>query len=300
MANFSSSTRKLIETVTTKNRKPLKSFWRTISRRSRALKLGSTTSEEKNALWSIQAFADGTEFYLSAYRLMAQEKYYDGWCVLEQAELAFARLVNNSFVKELEPLTQGRVDLVALWQSLFPYRYFASPGMRYIKWSCSICGKQSSPVEPCGHVVLRVYDGELCFRIIHEADPTHIAIVTNPVQKYSVFQLDYDYSVVRYVIGRLTGPFHPWDGKWTYKRHPHVKFSDRPKNGACPCESKLRYSECCLLEAGVRLPHFQMTVGRGATRAGSSNELLVLRPPRVPAINPTEQTYQVNLLKVEH
>lgn len=291
------SAKELAKTIATNNRKPLKSFWREISRTARSLKAGPAEPEEKNRLWSIQTFADATVFYLDAYRLMARGKFYDGWCTLEHAEQAFARLVENPFIEELGPLIQSRAELVALWQSLFPYRHFASPSMRYKKWACSICGIQSTPVEPCGHVPHRVYAGQLCYRIIHEAEPTHVAIVTDPVQKYSVLQLDYDYSVVRYVLDHLTGPFHRWDGKWTHKRHPHAKFADRPHEGPCPCNSKLRYSECCLLEDGVRLPHFQMVVDSGATRAGPSDEQLILRSPSDQIARDGDRTFRVNLLK---
>jgi hypothetical protein len=146
------SAKELAKTIATNNRKPLKSFWREISRTARSLKAGPAEPEEKNRLWSIQTFADATVFYLDAYRLMARGKFYDGWCTLEHAEQAFARLVENPFIEELGPLIQSRAELVALWQSLFPYRHFASPSMRYKKWACSICGIQSTPVEPCGHV----------------------------------------------------------------------------------------------------------------------------------------------------
>jgi hypothetical protein len=291
------SAKELAKIITAKPRKPSKGFWREISRRARTLKAGPAGPEEKNRLWSIQTFADATIFYLDAYRCMAQGKFYDGWCRLEDAEIGFGLLVENPFVEELVCLIQSRGELVALWQSLFPYRHFASPGMLYKKWECSICGKQSTPVEPCGHIRGRVYAGQLCSRIIREAVPNHVAIVTDPVQKYSVLELDYDFSVVRYVLDHLTGPFHRWDGKWTHKRHPHAKFADRPPEGPCPCDSKLRYSECCLLEDGVRLPHFQMVVDGGATRAGSLDEQLVLRSPSDEIARDDDRKLWVNLLK---
>jgi hypothetical protein len=286
----------LAKIIVAKNRKPLKSFWREISRTARGLKAGPAEPEEKNRLWSIQTFGNATALYLEAYRLMSRGKFYNGWCTLEQAELAFARLVENPFIDELAPLVQERAELVALWQSIFPYRHFVSPAMRYKKWACSICGKQSTPVEPCGHVIHRVYAGHLCYRIIHEAEPTHIALVTDPVQKYSVLHLDYNYSVVQYVLDHLTNAFQRWDGEWTHKRHPHAEFHDRPHDGPCPCNSKLRYSECCLPEDGVRLPHFQMTVN-GGTRAGPLNELLVLRSPKDQTAQGGDRTFRANILK---
>lgn len=269
----------LAKEVMAHSQKPLKGFWRAISQNARVLKAVAPNSEEKNRLWAVQTCADATALYLDAYRQMARGKFMDGWCTLEQAELGFARLAENVFIEDLTPLIERRAELIALWQSVFPYRYFASPGMRCKKWACSICGRQSTPVDPCGHVPSKVYAGQLCFRIIQEFEPLEISIVTDPVQKYSVLQLDYDYSVVQYVIDHLSGPFHQWTGEWTYKHHPHSKFADRPHGGPCPCDSKLRYQECCLLTEGVRLPHFQMTV-TGGTRAGTLEERLVTHQTR--------------------
>jgi hypothetical protein len=132
------SAKELAKTIATNSRKPLKNFWREISRTARSLKAGPIESAEKNCLWSIQAFADATVFYLDAYRLMARGKFYDGWCTLEQAESGFVRLIENPFIEELAPLIRSRAEFIALWQSLFPYRHFVSPGMRYKKWACSI------------------------------------------------------------------------------------------------------------------------------------------------------------------
>lgn len=285
----------LAKEVAAHSRKASKGFWRDISKTASALKTAATDPEEKNRLWAVQTFADATAIYLDAYRQMARGKFTDGWCTLEQAEHGFARLAENIFIEDLIPLIDRRTELIALWQSLFPYRHFISPGMRYKKWGCSICGQQSTPVDPCGHIRNRVYAGQLCVRIIQEAEPLEVSIVTDPVQKYSVLQLDYDYSVVQYVLDHLSGPFHQWTGEWTHKRHPHSKFTDRPHDGPCPCGSKLRYQECCLLTQGVRLPHFQMAMASGA-RVGPLEERLVTHPPdERPSYGP--RTFRANLLK---
>lgn len=264
----------IAEVLAHQNRASL-TFWRDLGKRTRIRKALAKNSNEKNRLWFIGAFAEGTELYLQAYRLLRRGSYLDGWRTLEKAELAFARQEKNPIISELIASVERRSDLIALWQSTFPYRYFISPGMVLKRWECSICGKCSTPVDPCGHIPNRVYAGELCYRRILDCEPKEISIVTDPVQKYSVLQLEYDYSVVRYVLEHLTGPFCEWSGEWTYKRHPHIHFSDRPYDGPCPCDSKLRYSECCLPTDGVRLRHFQMTAS-GAGR-GPREDLLVLR-----------------------
>jgi rubredoxin len=240
--------------------RPSRTFWRELAQKARVRKSGTADAGEKNRLWFVGAYAHATELYLDAYRKMGRGEFYPSWCALENAEHAFARLEENPFVSELSVWVRRRADLVALWQSTFPYRHFISPAMIYKRWECSICGKQSTPVDPCGHIPKRVYDGVMCFRRILEAHPREMSIVTDPVQKYSVLQLDYRYDTVQYVLDLLQGPFHPWSGEWTHKRHPHTKFTDHPHDGACPCDSKLRYAECCLPTEGVRMPHFQLEI----------------------------------------
>jgi hypothetical protein len=268
----------LVQDILANRQKASRAYWRDLGRVTRGVKAATADPEEKNSLWSLHTFAEATGIYLEAYRLMSRGKYLAGWCKLEDAELGFERLARNVFAPDLLPLIETRADLVTLWQSVFPYRHFISPAMRYKKWDCSICGKQSTPVEPCGHIPNLVYAGELCYRHIRDFEPLEVSIVTDPVQKYSVLQLDYDYSVVKYVLDHLSGPFHQWSGQWTHKRHGHDRFSDRPAKGPCPCDSGLRYEECCLLSEGVRLPHFQMAVTSG-TRMGPLADKLVLRRP---------------------
>ncbi|MBY5524295.1 hypothetical protein HFO62_33825 [Rhizobium leguminosarum] len=276
--------------------RPSLSYWRDLAKRTRTRKSITTDSDEKNRLWFIEAFTDGTKLYLEAYRQIRRGVYFKGWCTLEQAELAFARLEDNPIIPELIPLVERRADLIALWQSTFPYRYFASPGMVLKRWACSICGKHSTPVDPCGHIPNRVYAGELCYRRILDYEPREVSIVTDPVQKYSVLQLDYDYSVVKYVQDHLTGPFHEWSGEWTHKRHPHKHFTDRPLDGLCPCNSKLRYSECCLPTDGVRLPHFQMVVA-GEARRSQFEDQLVLRSMKDGPSGEDHRTFRTMLLR---
>ena len=277
-----------------------KAFWRDLVAAALKAKAASSEIEERNRLWAVQTFAAATEIYLEGYRQMARGAFYEGWCTLEQAEIKFARLEENPFIEALAPLIAERAERVALWQTLFPYRHFISPAMRYKKWSCSICGKMSTPVEPCGHTPNKVYDGQMCIRWIESFEPLELSIVTDPVQKYSVLLLDYDYSVVQYVLGHLTSPLHKWSGAWTHKRHPHDNFANRPHDAPCPCLSKLRYGECCLLEDGVRLPHFQMHVAPSAGRAGPLADRLVLyakadKEPRQRAPMP----FQANTLRLE-
>jgi len=153
---------------------------------------------------------------------------------------------------------------VSKFQSLFPYRMFLSPSLVIRKCRCSICGQEMSIRNPCGHRRGEIYDGELCTRIVEDADLLEVSLVPNPVQKYSVvFPKDsdgassdpYDYRLVEYVTRGLRVPFDAWDVEWTNIRHPHELYSHYAKGDKCPCGSGKTYESCCLQESGVLRPH---------------------------------------------
>ena len=292
------STSALTRIVLAQPHKPGQVHWRELARAATAHKAVSTDPAEKNRLWFLHNFAGATLAYLDAYRQLGRGEHLDAWCTLENAEIGFAHLARNAFIPTLGPFVEERAALIDKWQDLFPYKYFISPAMRYKRWACSICGKQSSPVEPCGHRQGQVYDGELCLRIIHEAEPLHVAFVTDPVQKYSVIQQDYDYHVVDFVLGHLSGPFHPWTGYWTHKRIGHDYFADRPLEGPCPCISGLRYAECCRPSGGVNLPRYEMAA-TGGPRKGAVSDALHLHSgkPKPEPLRDGPREYQVRLLK---
>ncbi len=233
-------------------------FWRKLGSDARLAKR-TARGEARNAFWSVQAYAEAMAIYVMAYDHLKRQRYYKGWCALEQAELALARILQNPGPKAVLALASDRAEIICRWQSLFPYRVFASPGFLHQDWACSICGKRSTPIEPCGHTPGKVYDGELCSVRVTKTKILEVSLVLHPVQKYSVMtpeDREHDFSLVAYLVDRLSGPFHAWTGEWTHRRHPHSGFVEYALEGPCPCGSGLRYRECCWGEAGVRVKHF--------------------------------------------
>lgn len=254
--------------------------WRELTDAARLAKEGANDPGELNRLWAVENLAAGLAEYVAAYRHLAEGRFYEGWCALEQAELAMLWASQNTFMPEFAKLIAWLEKRVGLWQSLFPYKLFFSPGMRVKDWRCSICGRRSTPVSPCGHTPGKVYAGQFCSRVVTKADVLEISIVMDPVQKYSVCFLEdheHDYTLLEFVLERLSGPFHHWRGEWTYRRHPHHLFADHSADGPCPCESSLRYSECCAPTEGVRVRHFAMEAA-GEQEAVEDLKLIKLRP----------------------
>lgn len=249
--------------LVTEGSNPSVDFWRALETEAQAAKASTLDDGTRNRYWAVENLCQASIHFIEAFDHMKGGRHYEGWTQLERAEIALLRAADNPLLPSLEGLIHERAALVSLWQSLFPYKLFFSPGMRLKDWTCSICGKRSTPVSPCGHTVGRVYGGELCFRTITDAEFLEVSIVTDPVQKYSVCfpqGYEYDYSIVDFVLEHLAQPFAPWEGEWTYKRHDHAQFEEHAPHDPCPCSSGLRYSECCLLETGVRLPHFAMSI----------------------------------------
>jgi len=251
--------------------------WQAWAERAVAAKQATDDVDHRNRLWSAETFVRAMATYVDAFGMMKAGDHFGAWKALEQAEIALKGSARNPFLPALVPLIQTRAEMIALWQTLFPYRFFLSPGMIKKNWACSICGKKSTPIAPCGHTPGRVYAGESAVRIISEAELLEISIVTEPVQKYSVAFVEgkeFDYGIVEFVLDQLAAPFDPWDGAWGFERHAHDLFPGLDLEEPCPCGSALRYGECCRQESGVKLRHFHLfsddpDVDEASRRAGT-------------------------------
>ncbi len=70
--------------------------------------------------------------------------------------------------------------LYTLEKVVFPPQVFVSPGFIIKRSVCSICGQNYGE---CEHVVGRAYNGQLCARIIEEAELLEISIVSDPANR---------------------------------------------------------------------------------------------------------------------
>ena len=229
--------------------------------------LGRRDEAEAKRLWCLEQVLRARNQYREAFHLLKSSRYYDAWCELERLELTL-QFLRPHFGSEFH---RYHLDFISTycrrWQGLFPYKMFMSPELIEHEKKCSICGDPVSIRNPCGHRVGEIYGGEMCVRIVTNAEFLGTAFVESPVQKYSVpFMVDpesgesrdhYNYSVVRYAAERLSSPFHEWDVEWTTRRQPHERFPNVGRNDKCPCESGRKYKKCCLRESGVLRPHVE-------------------------------------------
>jgi len=214
--------------------------------------------------WILQQVFEANKYFISAFRFMKDGKYYEGWCDLEKAELRIHFLSRHYDPTNNEYKIKFINEQIPRFQSIFPYKVFYSTELLEKKIQCSICDAVITPRKRCEHIQGDIYNGEMCSRHITDAEFLGIAIVQNPVHKYSVAFVSnekgekrdqYNYSFLKYLLNRLQSPFEFWDVDMSPRMHPHSNFNYVGRNDKCPCGSGKKYKKCCLQESGVLLPH---------------------------------------------
>lgn len=225
---------------------------------------------EAKKLWCFQTIVSIHKDYNNAFNLLVQKKYYEAWCQLEKIEITFHSLKQHLQFNNNEYLLNFIEKTVRNLQIIYPYKLFGSSEIVKKKAKCGICGKPISIRTNCGHEVGEIYDGEMCYRIITEADVLGLALVENPENKYSVLftkdsktgkQIDqYNYNALDYLFEHIKSPYELWELKVTQKLKSHDHYKDIGRNDKCPCNSKLKYKNCCLKNEGVKYLHYEFLV----------------------------------------
>jgi hypothetical protein len=230
--------------------------------------VSNTDHDTAKLVWCYEQILNIQKNYLQGFGHLKSGKFYQAWCLFERVEIELHHLERHF------PTSDNVFKLTLIdkqtrqFQSLYPYKYFLSPGYLILEASCSICERKRSIRNPCEHIIGEIYNGEMCCRKIGNAKLLETSLVEKPAQKYSVpFTIDpetgeqvdhYDYSLVQYVTRGLREPFDEWESKWTQRRHPHSRYKHVGRNDQCPCESNKKYKKCCLNESGVLRPHLEI------------------------------------------
>ena len=215
--------------------------------------------------WIAQSILQIHLQYRQAFNYLIKKNYYKAWCELERVEIEFYDLkrhfdtTSNSY--GLYKIEKGLRNL----QILFPYKLFLSIEILKKKKKCSVCDKEISIRKPCGHIVGEIYNGEMCHRIVTDAEILGTALVQDPGNKFSVmFIVDektgiqkdhYNYYPLEYLIGIVNDPYGDWDLEISER---FVKESDFKcgRNDKCECNSGLKFKKCCLKTIGNSYPHY--------------------------------------------
>ena len=222
-----------------------------------------------NELWVINEIYLIQNNYIKAFNFLKSKDYYKAWCKLEDCEISLHYLLNNFTVDKKDKYRIKFIkNIVRNWQGVFPYKIFGSPEILDKVVECSICGRVRKPRNMCSHRPGYIYHGQLCLGKVTDMEFLGLSFVENPVQKYSVFfptneetgeQEDrLDYSLVNFLIDRLSSPLDSWSYAKTVKRYTNSQLADYSFDKPCPCKSKKKHIECCYLKGFVDVPHIEL------------------------------------------
>jgi|SRR5690554_212158 len=245
--------------------------------------VGKDQQEEAKLLWIYQTIVEIHKLYVNAFNLLMNRSYYEGWCQLERIEITFNSLKRHfSFDKKLYFLWHIEKSVKNL-QVLFPYRMFASSEILKKKKKCSVCDKEISIRNPCGHIVGEIYNGEMCYRIVTEADILGISLVENPGNKYSVMflkdektdeQIDqYNYDTIDYLFDLINSPYEIWNLEVSQREIRKEDYGNIGRNDLCSCNSGKKFKKCCLTRIGEKYPHYEFILTNPSNKTLLTNTL---------------------------
>jgi hypothetical protein len=115
---------------------------------------------------------------ISMWPALKADRPDDAWTKLVTAETAYAEAIGAR--ENFEPMQDQIERLDEVERVVFPPQVYLSVGTVVRSKICSICSQE---YEECDHISGKPYWGELCYTILRDVVPNHVAIVTEPANK---------------------------------------------------------------------------------------------------------------------
>lgn len=221
-------------------------------------------------IWIYQTIIEIHKTYREAFVQLKNKQYYEGWRKLERIEIILSSLKRHFQYNKEEYFLWYIEKAVKNLQVVFPYRMFASAEILKKKTKCSVCDKEVSIRNPCGHIVHEIYNGEMCHRIVTESEILGISLVENPGNKYAVMFLKdektgeqkdhYNYDAIDHLFECLELPYEKWELEVSLREFKKEDYGDANRNDICPCGSGKKFKRCCIENIGKKYPHYGFTV----------------------------------------
>lgn len=187
----------------------------------------------------------------SYYKSLMEKEYRESWNILQDClDLAFwigqYTIIENRY--EIPQI----VDLLTGYESLYPYKVFASTEMIITKSECSICGKPFQSLD-CQHIKGNLYRGEVAIENVTEIKEFQaVAMVSHPLDKRCVMELSDDtrtkeekFQLLNEFLEQQIPAFQLFSIEIhkTRQQRPDIKIVER--NDKCPCGSGKKFKNCC-------------------------------------------------------
>lgn len=137
---------------------------------------------EANLVYCIENSLLAIQYELQMLVHIKEDKMSEAWGNLVNAQVIYGTVVRNfpfHFESEEE---QGYLKRLSDYEKLlFPKFHFQSVGGIIKNSHCSICNQKPNK---CIHIKGKLYNGELCCRVITEIELEEISFVKNPANKH--------------------------------------------------------------------------------------------------------------------
>ncbi|MDV3713798.1 hypothetical protein CMU40_14560 [Elizabethkingia anophelis] len=135
---------------------------------------------EANLVYCIDNSLLVIQYELQMLVNIKEDKMHEAWGNLVNAQVTYGTVMRN-FPFEFDEPNEYTDRLDTYEKLLFPKMFFLSTGSIIKKSHCSICEES---FNKCDHIKGRLYNGELCTRIITEAEIEEASFVDTPANKH--------------------------------------------------------------------------------------------------------------------
>ncbi|WP_037320169.1 SEC-C metal-binding domain-containing protein [Ruminobacter sp. RM87] len=181
------------------------------------------------------------------FNALKKKNYANSWVLLQDC-IDDVRHIGR-FAEERLEVTEI-LKLLLVYESLYPYTFFASPEIVIEKSKCSICGKSMQNLE-CDHIKGNLYWGKIARAHIEEIKTlSAISIVTHPENKRCVLEF-IEESITEVEKFKKIDEFLKLGLPYfqMFKINPQYKYISKgcitKRNEKCPCGSGLKFKKCC-------------------------------------------------------
>jgi len=145
----------------------------------KAKMIAAQEEDYANQLLSMEEMINALVYELKMWVAFKDDDPHAAWTnIVEAQSSARSAMQAHDIARHLEPYIER---LYALEKLLFPPQMFMSAGVVIRRSTCSICGMEYGS---CEHLVGKPYMGQICARVIEEADIREVSIVPEPANKH--------------------------------------------------------------------------------------------------------------------
>ncbi len=156
-----------------------------LAQREKGMAQKDANSQRADYFLGMQCFAHGLCHIMEMWILLKEGKNLTAWIhkvdaedYLRVAHQALSQSYVPQVAENLVAIASLRERMMAYDRLVFPPLMFTSPGFKYTKAHCSVCGQD---LDICDHVEGQIYCGKVCLMVRMEGiDYNHLAFVSDP------------------------------------------------------------------------------------------------------------------------